>query len=90
MDTVSNVSETRLDFAPVSGDKLFRLEVERRKTLHRRGSIPTGCAEIDDALLLSGGFERGCVVGVSAEDMNLGLLVSFVSFFLSCQLLRKA
>ncbi len=38
----------------------------------------TGCSELDDYLLL-GGFERGSVVGVSAEEEEMGLLVSFYS-----------
>jgi len=61
---------------PVSGATLFSLEVERRHNLSQRGTMSTGCAEIDNAVLLSGGFERGCVVGVSAEEADFGLLVS--------------
>lgn len=63
--------------APISGATLFTQESARRKSLHRKGAIPTGCPEIDDALLLGGGFERGCVVGVSAEDVDFGVLVSY-------------
>lgn len=64
---------------PVSGAALFAQERARRKSLHRKGAISTGCLEIDDALLLGGGFERGCVVGVSAEDVDFGVLVSVSS-----------
>lgn len=60
---------------PVSGAALFKREIGRRAGLRRRGVISTGCSEIDDALLLGGGFERGCVVGVSAEEVNFGVLV---------------
>ncbi|EMR69658.1 putative fasciclin domain family protein [Eutypa lata UCREL1] len=35
----------------------------------------TGCREIDEEALLSAGFERGCVVGVSAEDVDFGVLI---------------
>jgi hypothetical protein len=35
----------------------------------------TGCRELDEYVLL-GGFERGSVVGVSAEDEDVGMLVS--------------
>ncbi|KAI0419025.1 hypothetical protein F5X98DRAFT_373170 [Xylaria grammica] len=60
---------------PVSGATLFSREIERRERLHRRGVVPTGCSEIDDTLLLGGGFERGCVVGVSAEEVDFGILL---------------
>ncbi|XXH02787.1 hypothetical protein Hte_009173 [Hypoxylon texense] len=59
---------------PVSGATLYELEVTRREKLRRRGRIRTGCVEIDETVLL-GGFERGSVVGVSAEDGDFGLLV---------------
>ncbi|GAP93010.1 putative protein involved in assembly of cytochrome oxidase [Rosellinia necatrix] len=61
--------------APVSGAALFRRETERRQRLRRRGALPVGCPEVDDALLLGGGFERGCVVGVSAEGADFGVLL---------------
>ncbi|KAI3340870.1 hypothetical protein F4824DRAFT_356022 [Ustulina deusta] len=60
---------------PVLGATLFKQEIERRKKLHGRGVMPTGCSEIDDALLLGGGFERGCVIGVSAEEVDFGVLL---------------
>ncbi|KAI1823673.1 hypothetical protein F4861DRAFT_509353 [Xylaria intraflava] len=60
---------------PESGATLFRLEAERRKGVYRRGTIPTGCSEIDDMLLSEGGFERGCVVGISVEAVDLGVLL---------------
>ncbi|KAI2780903.1 hypothetical protein F4815DRAFT_492972 [Daldinia loculata] len=59
---------------PISGATLYELESARRETLRRRGRVRTGCAEVDDAVLL-GGLERGSVVGVSAEDIEFGLLV---------------
>ncbi|KAI6085013.1 hypothetical protein F4821DRAFT_241712 [Hypoxylon rubiginosum] len=59
---------------PVSGATLYDLEVARREKLRSRGRVATGCGEIDEAALL-GGFERGSVVGVSAEDGDFGLLV---------------
>ncbi|KAI1806937.1 hypothetical protein F4811DRAFT_85682 [Daldinia bambusicola] len=60
---------------PMSGATLYELESKRREGLKRRGRVmKTGCAEMDDAVLL-GGLERGCVVGVSAEDVEFGLLV---------------
>ncbi|KAI0385179.1 hypothetical protein F5Y04DRAFT_206895 [Hypomontagnella monticulosa] len=59
---------------PASGATLFDLEVARRAKLERQGRLWIGCPEIDDATLL-GGFERGTVVGVSAEREGFGLLV---------------
>ena len=61
---------------PVSGVTLFYQEARRRDGLRRRGNCLTGCHELDHEVLL-GGFERGCVVGISAEEEELGLLVSF-------------
>ncbi len=52
---------------PVSGATLYELQVARREKLRRRSRVRTGCGEIDEAVLL-GGFERGSVVGVCAED----------------------
>ncbi|KAI0172665.1 hypothetical protein GGR52DRAFT_591167 [Hypoxylon sp. FL1284] len=59
---------------PISGATLYELEVARRERVRRRGRIRTGCVEIDDAVL-QGGFERGSVVGISAEDGDFGLLL---------------
>lgn len=61
---------------PVSGKLLFDQECRRRDALWRtgRGRLATGCGELDDCALAGGdgggegGFERGCVVGVSAEE----------------------
>jgi hypothetical protein len=41
---------------------------------------------LDDYVLL-GGFERGSVVGVSAEEEEVGMVVSFVFFGFLCLLL---
>ncbi|KAI0862950.1 hypothetical protein F4860DRAFT_471065 [Xylaria cubensis] len=72
---MSSHSETAQGLAPLSCATLFYQEIERRERLHRSGVIPTGCSEIDDVLLLGGGFESGCVVGVSAEEVDFGLLL---------------
>lgn len=60
---------------PVSGATLFEQETRRRDGLRRRGNCLAGCRELDHEVLL-GGFERGCVVGLSAEEEEVGLLVS--------------
>ncbi|OTB01814.1 hypothetical protein M426DRAFT_210372 [Hypoxylon sp. CI-4A] len=59
---------------PMSGATLYEVETARREKIRQRGKLKTGCAEVDDAVLL-GGWERGSVVGVSAEDGDAGLLV---------------
>lgn len=43
--------------------------------MRQLGPCRSGCGELDDHVLLSGGFERGSVVGVSAEDDGMGLAV---------------
>ena len=68
-------ASSHFQLEPVSGATLFDQETRRRDALARRGRCLTGCRELDDQALL-GGFERGCVVGVSAEEEDVGLLVS--------------
>lgn len=60
---------------PISGSTLYNLEDARRKRLGARGTLKTGCEEIDKQALVDG-FERGVVVGISAEEMEYGLVVS--------------
>jgi hypothetical protein len=73
----AQASQTNSHFQiePVSGAILFEQETRRRDALARRDRCLTGCRELDDQVLL-GGFERGCVVGISAEEEDVGLLVS--------------
>lgn len=68
-------ASSHFQLEPVSGATLFEQETRRRDALARRGRCVTGCRELDEQVLL-GGFERGCVVGVSAEEEDVGLLVS--------------
>lgn len=68
---------------PIPASVLLDQEVARRDGLKRRGNIMTGCRELDDNALL-GGFERGNVVGLSAEDDEVGLLVSSAGVLLFC------
>ncbi len=68
-------SDSRLPLKPITGVALFELDTARRNGLARKGTCLTGCRELDDKVLL-GGFERGCVVGISAEEEGIGLLVS--------------
>ncbi|RYP75194.1 hypothetical protein DL771_002519 [Monosporascus sp. 5C6A] len=73
-----------LDLHPVSGAALYDLEVSRRqrRRLGRgngngngKAALATGCAEVDDRVLLAGGFERGVVAGVSAAEVDFGVLL---------------
>jgi hypothetical protein len=60
---------------PILGTTLFELEKARRCQLEKKGTIRTGCPEVDEQILVDG-FERGAVVGISAEEIDTGLLVS--------------
>lgn len=71
-------SSSHFQLEPVSGATLLEQETRRRDALARRGRCLTGCSELDDQVL-PGGFERGCVVGISAEEDDVGLLVSVES-----------
>lgn len=82
-------ASSHFQLEPVSGATLFEQETRRRDALARRGRCLTGCSELDDQVLL-GGFERGCVVGVSAEEEDVGLLVSpFHGYLLERGLLNR-
>ncbi|KAH8762047.1 hypothetical protein F5883DRAFT_122518 [Diaporthe sp. PMI_573] len=67
-------ASSHFQIEPVSGATLFEQETRRRDALAQRGRCFTGCRELDDQVLL-GGFERGCVVGISAEEEDVGLLI---------------
>lgn len=57
---------------PVSGAVLFEQEARRRDLHNSCGRLlTTGCRELDIEVLC-GGFERGCVVGISAEESQGG------------------
>lgn len=69
----------QVELGPVPAATLYDLEVSRRRRelrRSRRGPLRTGCREVDEEALLGGGFERGSVVGVSAEEGDFGVLVS--------------
>lgn len=62
---------------PILASQLLELEKKHRKRFTEQGRderILTGCGEIDE--ILGGGFERGIVVGISA-DGGEGRLISF-------------
>lgn len=91
-EPLASHASSHFSLDPVPGSVLLEQEVVRRDGLNQRGNITTGCRELDDGALL-GGFERGCVVGLSAEDEEIGLLVCCRSEILgrfSCFLLTLA
>ncbi|KAI8681501.1 hypothetical protein NCS55_00401600 [Fusarium keratoplasticum] len=57
---------------PIPASVLADKEARRRDAAVEMGYCMTGCAILDDEVLL-GGFERGSVVGVSAEDEEMGV-----------------
>jgi hypothetical protein len=71
---------------PLPASLLLDQDLARKEALAGKGNLLTGCGELDDYVLL-GGFERGSVVGVSAEEEEVGMLVSFVFFGFLCLLL---
>jgi hypothetical protein len=67
---------THSEYYPVDDALAYtRLEEDRRQRNVGKGNLTTGCGELDEYVLL-GGFERGSVVGVSAEGEEMGLRVS--------------
>ncbi|KAK7420651.1 hypothetical protein QQX98_002646 [Neonectria punicea] len=57
---------------PLSASVLADKEAKRRDAATALGACRTGCSDLDDYVLL-GGFERGSVVGLSAEDEEMGV-----------------
>lgn len=63
---------------PVSAAVLASIEKQRRDFVTSLGPCRSGCDDLDGYVLLAGGFERGSVVGISAEDEDgVGVMVSF-------------
>ncbi len=83
-ELLASQASSHFPLEPVRGDTLFALEVERKRRLRSRGNVLTGCPELDEYVLL-GGLQRGCVVGISAEQEEMGLLVSFVDLEAACR-----
>lgn len=63
----------------MSASALASIEKQRRDFVRGLGPCRSGCEDLDNYLLLTGGFERGSVVGISAEDEDgVGVMVSFL------------
>ncbi|KAK4156981.1 hypothetical protein C8A00DRAFT_40569 [Chaetomidium leptoderma] len=67
-------TSSHFSIAPLPASLLLDQELARKERLARDGNLMSGCKELDDYVLL-GGFGRGCVVGVSAEEEEMGLLI---------------
>lgn len=68
---------------PISASALASIEKQRRDLVRGLGPCRSGCEDLDDYVLLTGGFERGSVVGISAEDEDgVGMMVSFSDLLL--------
>lgn len=70
----NNASHITLE--PVPATVVAGNETRRREDNQQLGNCRSGCAEVDNHVLL-GGLERGSVVGVSAEKEDFGVTVSF-------------
>lgn len=71
----SSQTSSHFPLEPISADIIAENEARRRNEARRLGLVKCECPEID-GYVLQGGLERGGVVGVSAEDEGVGLLVS--------------
>ncbi|KAK2590226.1 hypothetical protein QQS21_012087, partial [Conoideocrella luteorostrata] len=86
MDPCSQ-TKTHFPLSPVAAIVVAERESERRNHLRQLGPCRSGCGELDDYVLL-GGFERGSVVGVSAEEESTGLALGLQ--ILSKELVNEA
>ncbi|KAF5621818.1 hypothetical protein F52700_10690 [Fusarium sp. NRRL 52700] len=68
----SSQASSHFQLEPIPAAILVDKEVKRRDANALLGACKTGCKVIDEEVML-GGFERGCVVGISAEDEELGV-----------------
>lgn len=72
----SQASSQHFPLEPLPASTLAAREAARRDEARALGPCRSGCAQLDDYVLLGGGLERGCVVGVSAEEEDaFGLVV---------------
>ncbi|KAJ4263773.1 hypothetical protein NW762_005806 [Fusarium torreyae] len=68
----SSQANSHFSLEPIPASNLAEKEARRRDAVAALGACKTGCAVIDQDVLM-GGFERATVVGVSAEDEELGV-----------------
>jgi hypothetical protein len=73
---------------PISGSTLFEMEILRGDGQRGKGTLGTGCREVDEQALVHG-FDRGSVVGVSVEEVEMGLLVSLLAYGWQCVMAER-
>ncbi|GAB0132496.1 hypothetical protein EsDP_00000930 [Epichloe bromicola] len=69
--STSSQTSTHFPLSPLPASVLAAREVERRNAVRQLGPCRSGCGELDDHVLLSGGFERGCVLGLQVLSREL-------------------
>lgn len=72
-------ASTHFILEPIPASIIAEAETRRRDANRKVGTCRTGCVEVDESVLL-GGFERGCVVGMSSEEEDFGTTVSYLDF----------
>ncbi|KAF5006745.1 hypothetical protein FDECE_6896 [Fusarium decemcellulare] len=65
-------ASSHFQLEPIPASVLAEREACRRDAAAKLGACITGCAVLDEQVLL-GGFERGTVVGISAEDEEMAV-----------------
>lgn len=73
---LASQASSHFPLEPLSASVLADKEAKRRDAATALGACRTGCSDLDDYVLL-GGFERGSVVGLSAEDEEMSVKVRF-------------
>ncbi|KAH6894169.1 hypothetical protein B0T10DRAFT_558325 [Thelonectria olida] len=72
MELPASQASSHFSLEPITAFVLADREVKRRDAAVGLGLCKTGCPELDNYVLL-GGLERGSVVGLSAEDEEIGV-----------------
>ncbi|KAJ4320531.1 hypothetical protein N0V84_005818 [Fusarium piperis] len=72
LSLAASQASSHFSLDPIPASVLADKEARRRDAVVELGYCMTGCTVLDDEVLL-GGFERGSVVGVSAEDEEMGV-----------------
>ena len=89
MDSLFQGNVSRAPILPLPASIIAAEQREQRDMLKGLGTCRSDCGEVDDYVLM-GGFERGSVVGISAEDeTQIGLAVCSPkanTHLLECQL----
>lgn len=74
----SSQASSHFTLEPIPASVLAEKEARRREAVALLGSCKTGCPVVDADVLL-GGFDRASIVGISAEDEELGVQVRAIA-----------